>query len=173
MYDGRLIFSLTIPPFSYSFIQSHSAFWLLLLGLKEDCEKESTDLSFMFWMLRIVLVTLNKSKTFLINIFFEYVSAWLYCIELKIKKEQKKNIYLKTKNLKQRWSRKHIYNSIYTVQSENPSPTTKRMMGRQGQQRRRAKVNFIVNLIWIFVSNQSLLLLKAKICERLRKCHTL
>ena len=127
------------------------------------------------WMLRIVLVTLNKSKTFLIIKYLFWVCECmivLYWIENK--KEQKKNIYLKTKNFKQRWSRKHIYNSIYTVQSENPSPTTKRMMGRQGKQRRRAKINFIVNLIWIFVSNQSLLLLKAKICEHsLRKCHTL
>ena len=41
-------------------------------------------------MLRIVLVSLNKSKTFLINIFFLYVSASLYCIELKMKEREKK-----------------------------------------------------------------------------------
>ena len=52
-------------------------------------------------MLRIVLVSLNKSKTFLLSIVSSLfcvcvwrVCAALYCIELKIKKEKKSKKYL-------------------------------------------------------------------------------
>ena len=81
-------------------------------------------------------------------------------------------ILLNSINKKGEKSKKHLYNSI--LESENPSPTTKRKMddpdGKAGQAKKKSKRYFIVNVFWIFVSNQSLLLLKAKklvslVCE--------